>query len=227
MKQKLRIAIDGPAASGKSSLAKKLAEKKNFYFFNTGILYRSCSYLFHQSCQPLNEQNLEQFLASLQYRIIKDERQIHVTFNEEVLENEQLFSDNNSLITSQISSFPCVRNYLLPIQKEIAQNAAIVMEGRDIASIIMPDADYKFFITASSEERARRRLLQEKINTSLETQEGKHLLKQRIKEIKERDQLDKTRPIAPLVASQESILINTTNLSLEESLNEILTYLKN
>ena len=226
MKGIFAIALDGPSASGKSGLAKQIAKRINIHYLSTGLIYRTCAYLYENKYPQLNSRFLLDFVQNLKYDFCVDENEIYIKFNNFSLEKERIFSTNNSLVTSKISSSKVLRDFLLPLQREVAEQYSIVMEGRDISTVVLPQAKYKFFITASAEERARRRLKQENPNYFKQSPEYiKKSLSKLTKKIQERDERDKNRKIAPLKPSFESILIDNTHLSFEESLEKILQYI--
>ncbi len=203
------VAIDGPAGAGKSTVARRLAEKLGFTYVNTGMLYRAVAYAAMRSGLDL-ERIPEDFVASLKL----------------VQEGDSLFLDGEKLEAqlrtpqcargaSIVSKQPAVRSALLELQRDAARKGWIVMEGRDIGTVVFPDAEGKFFITASVEERARRRLAQpgEVI--------GGATLEKVMAEIRERDLRDSTREIAPLKPAPDAEVIDTTGMTIDEVVSAI------
>ena len=201
----MKIAIDGPSASGKGTLTKLLAKKIGAKYLNTGKLYRVVAFSINQSSDITAQaiQNSANFLDLL----------------EKFGENTAIFSQENGELTSQISSIPKVRQNLFQFQVDFANSSVpVILEGRDIGTHILPNADFKFFITATPEERASRRLKQ----FNQESKNFEEILNAIIK----RDEMDSMRGNSPLKPSVDSIIIDTTGFSIEESLNTILREIK-
>ena len=210
----INIAIDGTAGSGKSTVAKLLALKLNYKLLNTGEIYRSlaCAYNQEFHCEP-NNQNIEKFLKDKVVEIKFE------NFNQFVLVNRICFKDKLrteeiSILTSKIAVFQVLRDKVLKIQRDFAKENDCVMEGRDIGTIVLPNADVKFFITASQEERAKRRFLQ--IKDKNETYESV------LEDLKERDFRDMNREIAPLKPAIDSIIIDNTDMTIDENVETCL-----
>ena len=210
----INIAIDGTAGSGKSTVAKLLASKMNFKLLNTGEIYRSLACAYHEEfdCEP-TIQNIEKFLKN---KIIEIK---FVDFNQFVFVNgvcykEKLRTEEISILTSKISVFQSLRNKVLSIQRDFAKENNCIMEGRDIGTIVLPNANIKFFITASQEERARRRFLQVKdCETTYEMV---------LEDLKERDYRDINREVAPLKPAPDSIIIDNTSMTIDENVEMCL-----
>lgn len=213
----MKIALDGPAGAGKSTVAKCLAKKLNYTYINTGALYRAYTLKTLLNKVDLdNEAELTKSLENTKIDII----------GEDVYLDEQNISGKiyNPIIDKNISKVAdnkTVRAYLKIIQNElIKKNENIIMEGRDIATIILPDADYKFFVTADVEVRARRRVEQNE-------QKGiKSDFDEILKDIIKRDENDKNRAIAPLVILPESIVLDSSNKTPQQTVEEILCIIK-
>lgn len=207
----MQIAIDGPVASGKSTVAKKLAARLRFLFLDTGALYRAVAYLALAKAQSADEATIEQLIGPespqvvvdpqdpLNYRIRADGR----------LLREELFTPDVSMTVSRIAAMPLVRRKLLNAQRAFAAERNIVMAGRDIGTVVLPQAQHKFFLTASIDTRVDRRLRQ------LEAR-GIQIERATLKsEIQNRDRRDTSRPVSPLVKAADAIEIDTSNLSAE------------
>lgn len=207
------VAIDGPAGAGKSTVAKKLAERLSLTYVNTGSLYRAIA--LAAKIANINLHSIdEKFLNTLSL-----EYQNGVLLLNGKDPGDSLRTSDIAQGASIVSSQKIVRDYLLPVQRKAAQKNWIVMEGRDIATVVFPDALCKLFVTASIEERARRRLNQSgeiKQNSTIEDV---------IKEIEERDNRDSQRDIAPLKCAEDSILIDTTGLTIDQVLDKITNIL--
>jgi len=202
------IAIDGPSGSGKSTIARNLATELNVLYIDTGAMFRALAYSATESKVPFSEGlELNAFLSKLKldYQI---NGAVIIKINGQDL-SEKIREHHVSHQASIISQLPSVRKFLLDFQRGLAENQVCVMEGRDIGTIVFPNSFCKFFITASAEIRAQRRLEQLRQNgdenISLETV---------IDDVKKRDELDMNRAVAPLKKADDAILIDTTNLSL-------------
>ena len=207
----MQIAIDGPAGSGKSTVAKKIAEKLNIIYIDTGAMYRAITLklkdidkkFYEEAC---NNTNIE-FINN---KIFLDGKDVSL----------QIRSEEISKLTSDISKIDFVRKKLVSIQKEIADKNSVVMEGRDITTVVLPDADYKFYLNASPEIRAKRRTLQLKekgLNADYE---------EILRDIKKRDNNDIKRENSPLKVADDAIVIDSSNLTADESIEKILSYIR-
>ena len=207
----MQIAIDGPAGSGKSTVAKKIAEKLNIIYIDTGAMYRAITLklkdidkkIYEQAC---NNTNIE-FINN---KIFLDGKDV----------SSQIRSEEISKLTSDISKIDFVRKKLVSIQKEIADKNSVVMEGRDITTVVLPDADYKFYLSASPQIRAKRRTLQLKekgLNADYE---------EILRDIKKRDNNDIKRENSPLKVADDAIVIDSSNLTADESIEKILSYIR-
>lgn len=209
------IAIDGPAASGKSTIAKRIAEKLNIAYINTGSLYRAVALAAIRAGRDLASLD-RKFLDTLKLEYAKDasggyELKLNGGYPGAALRTAEVAA-GASLVATQ----PVVRDYLLDVQRGFAGGRMIVMEGRDIGTVIFPDAAFKFFVTATPEERARRRLAQ-----GGETPDGATLAEV-AREIAARDKQDSERPIAPLKPAPDAVVIDTTGFSIDETVEMII-----
>jgi len=211
------IAIDGPAASGKSTIAAGVARRLHIPYVNTGNMYRAVTlHVLRCGVDPLDRQAV----AGLLPEIVLDYRP-DVDGNYEIYLNGAapggaIRAPEVTAAVSPLSAIPEVRAYLLDKQRSFAGFGLIVMEGRDIGTVIFPDADYKFFLTATPEARARRRLAQ-----GGETPDGA-TVQSVAAEIAERDRRDSSRVIAPLKQAQDAILIDSSDLTVEQVLELII-----
>ena len=219
----LQIAIDGPAASGKSTDAKLLAERINGLYVNTGLMYRAVAgAAYTLGIDPTqNPQELVKLLPgwTFEYRLDDAANKLELFFNDKPVDHAFLRSKEVSDVVSPVAAIPEVRDWMLQKQRDCAKLPVIIMEGRDIQTVVLPNATYKFFITASPEERARRRMLQGEFpkDTTLE---------EVAKQIKERDYLDSTRPIAPLKPAADSLIINTDNMTPDEVVDKMVEHMR-
>lgn len=197
------IAIDGPAGAGKTTVAKLLAERLGITYINTGAMYRAVALVYkRKNGDP-----------------VKIAQEIAIRFRGEriFLGNEDvtnlLYTPEMSMLSSTLSAIPGVRRALVPKQREMANYSPVVMEGRDIGTVVFPDADVKFFLTASVEERAKRRKAQ--FNDPRPLEEIK-------REISERDEQDSTRENSPLKPAEDAIIVDTTGVPLEQVVEILL-----
>lgn len=205
----MKIAIDGPAGSGKSTVAKMLAERLGFTYVDTGAMYRAVAWKLKQhDIDPDNTNALRELLENTQFSIsdsvlCMDGRKI----------GDEIRTPEISRLSSDVAKIAEVRRFLTAEQRRIAEKGNVIMEGRDIGTVVIPDADLKFFITASPEERARRRYEQLK-RLGIEANYDRIL-----NELIQRDRNDSSREIAPLKPAEDAIIIDTTNMTIDEVLD--------
>lgn len=211
------IAIDGPAASGKSTLAKRLADEIGYLYFDTGVMYRAITWVALHEKIDLDDETLVTLLAeSVQIDVlpasIDDGRDSDVFVNGDDITWEIRLSEVDANV-SVVSAYPGVRAALTAQQRRIGQRGRVVMVGRDIGTVVLPDADMKFYLDASVEERARRRF-QESLAR------GESVSFDSILEMMEmRDQIDSTRDVAPLSKADDAIVIDSDKMNLEQVLD--------
>lgn len=213
----LRIAIDGPAGSGKSTIAKRLAEKFNLLYIDTGAFYRSAAWLLIKFDLDISE-----LIKTLEKaNIILTREKVFVELNGDRYDvTDEIRLPEVSMKTSEIASIPEIRKILTEQQKSIAKNNSVVMDGRDIGTVVIPDAEVKIFLTASPEERGKRRY-RELTAKGIEVD-----LNNLIKEIAERDKNDSSRAVAPLKKADDAIEIDTTDLTIDEVVSKIEEIIK-
>lgn len=212
----INIAIDGPASSGKSTVAKIIARNLGYTYLDTGAMYRSATYLALKN--GLNNQNIDKLLLLLSQNPIsfkksKDGDQLIMVGHYDVTKAIRQPDVTNNV--SWVAAIPEIRSELVAQQQQIASKGAIVMDGRDIGTVVLPNAELKLFLNASVEERARRRFEENQargIDTDYE------VLK---KEIRERDYKDSHRKTSPLTVAKDAIMIDTTHMTIEEVVNLI------
>lgn len=211
MNEHISIAIDGPAGAGKSTIAKKLAVKLGCIYVDTGALYRTIAYSLLKSGKDYNDvatvvAHLPNISVNIAY---KGDTQIVLLDGEDV--SSFIRTPEVSNVASVTSAIPEVRAYLLGLQRRLAEENSVVMDGRDIATVVLPNAKVKIFLTASPEERARRRFVELKekgIDANYE---------EVLADIKDRDYRDSHREIAPLKQADDAVLVDTTDKNLEQA----------
>ncbi len=216
----INIAIDGPAGAGKSTAAKAAAEKLGFIYVDTGALYRTVGVnALRKGIDPKDAEKVKATLADIDVSLGFVDGSQHVFLNGEDV-SEEIRLPASSMAASDVSAIPEVREFLLSLQRDIAKKNNCLMDGRDIGTVILPDAQYKFFFTASAEIRADRRCkeLKEKgIPADYETV---------LSEIKQRDYNDSHRKTAPLKQADGAVLIDSSNMTIEEAVDKIVSYIK-
>ena len=215
------VAVDGPAGSGKSTITKMVAKSLGFNYVDTGAMYRALTFNFlSNNLSELDEERIKELLSKVQFRVeyIDGAQYVYVN-NEEV--SDKIRTAEVSKYTSLFAKSPAVREFLIDTQRNLAGSNNIIMDGRDIASVVLPNADVKIFLTASVEERARRRVL------DFERQGIENVDFEKVKEdIKARDWQDENRDIAPLVQVESATLLDTTNLTIDEVLVKMTELVK-
>lgn len=211
----INIAIDGPAGAGKSTVAKGIAKKLGYIYVDTGALYRAIGvYALRNGTNTKDADGVTELLKDINVELkFVDGTQKVFLCGEDV--SEAIRTPEASMAASNVSAIPSVRAFLLDLQRDIASKNNCLMDGRDIGTVVLPNAQIKIFMTADVEERARRRFveLQEKgINDTFE---------QVLSEMKERDYQDSNRPIAPLKPAEDSIIFDSTGNTLEESVEKL------
>jgi len=209
------VVFDGPAGAGKSTLAREIARRHNYLFFSTGLLYRSVTYacLYH-GVDILSEESVSTFIHyfELNYEPLDTEqgKQLKVMFKDCDI-TELLHTPKIDKRVGIVAQYPLVREHFRKIQRSLADKTDMVMEGRDIGTVVLPNADYKFFVTASLDARAHRRF---------ETEKGCSFDEIKLDIIK-RDKLDKERHASPLVKADDALLVDTSDKTIEESVADI------
>ena len=207
------IAIDGPSASGKSTTAKGVAEKLGITHLDTGAMYRTVTWgLKKAAIHPSDDEKVRDFLKNLE---IYFDASNHIWLNGEDVSVEIRTGDISSRV-SAVSAIPEVREKMVKIQRQIAGKKDCVLEGRDIGTVVFPDAEYKFFLVADTEIRAKRRLL------DLERMGESSTLAELIDDIERRDAIDSSRDHSPLLQAEDAIPIDTSHLTINEQINKIV-----
>lgn len=210
------IAVDGPAGAGKSTVSKIVAAKLGYTYIDTGAMYRAVGFECNAQCVMRNAQLTEDFINEITRDIdIKLDAEGKVFVNGKEV-TKKIRTPEVSKLASDVSKFDFVRKKLTDLQRKMAAQGKVIMDGRDIGTVVLPDADLKIFLTASIEERARRRF--DELSAKGQAVELSAIKK----EIAARDKQDSERKIAPLKKADDAILLDTTNLSVEEVVNKIL-----
>ena len=212
----ISIALDGPAGAGKSTIAKGAAKELGYIYVDTGALYRTVGLKFIRDGYDTNlDCDIESILKTIEIDIKFIDGTQHVFLNGEDVSDE-IRTPNSSMMASAVSAKPPVRAFLLEMQRKLARENNVLMDGRDIGTVVLPNATLKFFVTASVEERANRRY-RELIEKGMDVKYDDIY-----KDIETRDYNDSHREIAPLKPADDSIIFDTTGNSLQESIEKIM-----
>ena len=214
MKNNNIITIDGPSASGKGSLAKALAKQLNFILLDSGLLYRAYSYCFDQS---QNHSVATELFSNLRIDSIENEMRV---FDQKKDITSILRHENVAKSASKLSSLKETRDNLISFQRDLASNHGLVADGRDMGTVVFPDAGTKIFLVADAEVRAKRRFLE------LQNADQGVNMRDLIEDIRLRDEADKAREISPLIPADDSIEVNSSNLTPQEVLELVLKIYK-
>ena len=216
-KQFYSVAIDGPSGAGKSTLARRAAARLNFRYVDTGAIYRAVGYhMALMGVGPRDKDGITRLIDDVNIRIeYPDDGIQHMILNGRDITGE-IRTPEMSLYASGVSTLPCVREYLLDMQRALARTHSVIMDGRDIGTVVLPDADVKIFLTASPEKRAERRYAE------LREKGEKATLAKVLDEMRLRDRQDTTRDIAPLRCAPDAVRLDTSDMTLDESEEAIL-----
>lgn len=215
------VAVDGPAGSGKSTITKMVAKSLGFNYVDTGAMYRALTFNFlSNGLNELEEEKIKELLSKTDFKVEYVDGVQYVYVND-VEVSDKIRTAEVSKFTSLFAKSPAVRDFLIDTQRNLANTNNIIMDGRDIASVVLPNADVKIFLTASVEERARRRVL------DFERQGIENVDFEKVKEdIKARDWQDENRDIAPLIKVESATLIDTTSLTIDEVVEKMTELVK-
>ena len=215
------VAIDGPSGAGKSTLARGAAAELGYLYVDTGAIYRTIGYYAHtHNMDPKDGQAVVAALPQVHVELTYgDDGLQHMLLNGQDVTKEIRLPEI-SLCASAVSAHPGVRAFLLEMQRELARTHSVIMDGRDIGTVVLPDADVKIFLTASPEARARRRMLE------LEQRGTPEPYEKILKEIEQRDWDDSHRATAPLRQAEDAVLLDTTELNFEESREALLKLIR-
>lgn len=214
------VAIDGPAGAGKSTIARKAASELGFIYVDTGAIYRTAGLACtERGIDVFDKEKVIEVLAETDIRIVFFNSEQHVLLNDRDVSDE-IRTEKVSMTASKVSAIPEVRKFLLDLQRDFAKNDNVVMDGRDIGTVVLPNAQVKIFLTASPETRAKRRVIQ--LKEKGEQADYTTVLE----DIKERDYNDSHRETAPLRAAENAVLVDTSELTLEQSIETIINIIK-
>ncbi|GAA0100884.1 (d)CMP kinase [Paraclostridium bifermentans] len=212
----LVIAVDGPAGAGKSTIAKIVADKMNINYIDTGAMYRAITYKVLQSGIDINNENEVIEIAKKSDIDFKDN---NIYLDGKILK-EEIRTPEVSHNVSNVAQIKDVRHLMVDVQRDIGNKSSVILDGRDIGSYVFPNADYKFFLVASSKERGERRykeLIKKGYNTTLE---------EVINDVIRRDEIDSNREFAPLVKANDAIEIDTTGKSIDKVVESVIEKIK-
>lgn len=214
------IAIDGPAGAGKSTVARAVAKQLGYIYVDTGALYRTIGlYMLENEIPPEDGEKVTAALPRIRVKLTYQEGEQRVLLNRRDV-TEEIRTDAVSMASSTVSALPAVRSFLLELQRDLAQRSNVVMDGRDIGTVVLPEAQVKIFLTASAEERAQRRYKENQAKGMSGSYE------QVLAAIKSRDEQDMNRETAPLKQAQDAFYLDTTNNTREQSVERILALVR-
>lgn len=219
------ITIDGPCVSGKSSVARQIALKLGICHFSTGLLYRAVAFVLMQGLHGVPAQNHGIDLSNIDFNFISEikcvvkNQIVHILFGAQDI-TLLLSDDQLSLSASALSALPEVRQRLLDVQRNLGIRFDIVVDGRDCGSVVFPNADFKFFLTASVDARVKRMMNDQK--RAAQNKDYEHIRDEIIK----RDERDRTRAIAPLVVPEGAVVVDSSDLTLEQTVEQFLAIIQ-
>ena len=216
----ISVAIDGPAGAGKSTISRKVSEMLGFIYIDTGALYRAIAYSLNAvGITPNDIDKVKEHLPNTEINIVFIDGEQHVTVNGEDVSG-LIRTPEISMLASAFSAIPVVREFLLGLQRKMAEEYNVIMDGRDIGTVVLPNATVKIFLTADPEDRARRRY------DELLEKGQKVDYNEVLEDIKKRDYNDSHREVAPLKPAENSIIVNTTGNTLEQSVELLSNIIK-
>ena len=216
MKKIINIAIDGPGGAGKSSLSKAVAKKLDILYVDTGALYRTVGlFVKSKNTDPKNAAAVTELLPEINIEV-KYENGAQVIYLNGVDHKDEIRTPELSMYASHVSAIPSVRAFLLETQKQIARTNSVIMDGRDVGTVILPNADVKIFLTASAECRAKRRY--DELCARGQSVRYEDVLA----EMNERDTQDSSRKIAPAKPAEDAILLDNSDLTFDETVDAVL-----
>jgi len=216
--KRLLITIDGPAGAGKTTVSRELADRLDYKYIDTGALYRSVAFeARYAGVGQDDDTGLEKLCSALNLNFVKNEKGLRLLSNNSDI-TDQIRTPEISMMASAVSARPVVRKYLLDLQRSMGREKGVVFEGRDMGTVVFPDADKKFYLDASPKVRAIRRYreLESKISHTVEEVE---------REIRLRDENDRKRELAPMKPADDALIVDSTNFSVNEVVEMMLAYI--
>lgn len=218
--KRLIITIDGPSGAGKTTVSKLLAHRLGYRYIDTGALYRGVALeAISAGLNPDDDTGLENVLSSLKMKFVCAEKGLRLISNDSDI-TDKIRTPKISMFASAASARPVVRNFLLDLQRDLGREKGVVFEGRDIGTVVFPDAEVKFYLDASHKTRSLRRYQELKSETSQTLQDVE-------KDIKRRDKNDSARDLAPLKPAKDAIIIDSTHLSAQDVVDRMVNVIEN
>lgn len=218
--KKFVVTIDGPAGAGKSTVSKALARKLSYIYLDTGALYRAFAYkVLQEGILPYDERELADLCSRIEINVENIDGSLNVFIDGENV-TKRIRSEQVGLVASTVSAVSAVRERLLQIQRDAGEKGGVVAEGRDMGTVVFPNADYKFYLDADVEERIRRRY------SELLTRGGSADYKTIAGDLVARDRQDQERDIAPLKASEDAIIVDSTRMNVAEVVEKMISIIK-
>jgi cytidylate kinase len=216
--KKLLITIDGPAGAGKTTVSRALADRLGYRYIDTGALYRGVALATQiRGVDPENDDDLKQLCSDLDLTFVRNEEGPGLLLNGDNI-SDRIRTPEITMLASAVSARPVVRELLLDLQKDLAREKAAVFEGRDMGTVVFPDADLKFFLNATAHTRAQRRYEEQKSKSCQTLDEVQ-------RDIQQRDSNDSTRDVAPLKPAADAITIDSTNLNADEVVDLMVSHI--
>ena len=218
--KRLLFTIDGPSGAGKTTVSRILAGRLGYKYIDTGALYRGVALeAISAGLNPDDDTGLENVLSSLKMKFVYGEKGLRLISNDTDI-TDKIRTSEISMFASAASARPVVRNFLLELQRELGREKGVVFEGRDMGTVVFPDADVKFYLDASHKTRALRRYQELKSETFQTLQDVE-------KDIKRRDKNDSNRDLAPLKAAEDAVIIDSTDLSAQDVVDRMMNVIGN
>ena len=218
--KRLIITIDGPSGAGKTTVSRILADRLGYRYIDTGALYRGVALeAMSSGLNPDDDAGLENVLSSLKMKFVYGEKGLRLISNDSDI-TDKIRTPEISMFASAASARPVVRNFLLDLQRDLGREKGVVFEGRDMGTVVFPDADVKFYLDASHKTRALRRYQELKSETSQTLHDVE-------KDIKRRDKNDSARDLAPLMPAKDAVIIDSTHLSVQDIVDRMANVIEN
>lgn len=217
----INIAIDGPGGAGKSTVARAVAKQLGFIYVDTGAIYRAIGLKFVRTGKPFTNENIISVLHGTELSLTHIDGEQHIIIDGEDV-SSLIRTQKISSAASKVSAVPEVRAFLLDLQRDIAKKNNVIMDGRDVGTVILPNAEVKIFLTANIEVRARRRH-KELMAKGIETPDT---FERVLKEVSERDKADSERATAPLKPAEDAVLVDTSDMDFEQSVQTVINIIR-